>query len=471
MERLLIFCIVFLIIVNSSAIQAFSVSEPDSVVVNMKEVNSPLLYPDYSYEYIPDTDYDEIADRLSCVNSTIPMHFNQTVKGFIDYFAIRDRAYTRNIIKKKELYFPLFEEYLEKYDLPEELKYLSIIESGLNPRAVSRAKAVGLWQFMPSTGRMYKLHQDWYVDERMSPEKATEAACKYLKQLYGMFGDWELALAAYNAGPGNVRKAIRRSGYIRNFWGIYRFLPRETRSYVPQFVAINYVLKFQHEHNFFEEEVYYPIKTDTIHVNRYMHLKTFAELINICEDELQSINPEIRRGALPENIKNYPLKVPIDKIAYVKANRAFLLDSASKTGKPEIAYKARRSVGSTYGRERIVYKVRNGDVIGIIAENYRVRVADIRSWNNLRSNMIRIGQPLVIWAKPGIKMKGPRIVASNKTPVPVPIPKNSKTYVVQPGDTLWDISRKFEGLSIDKLKKLNNLKDHKIKPGQKLLLG
>ena len=465
MSRFLNICCFLLLLGVSVSVYA---GDPDTTVVTTHPAEK-LYYPEYSYEFVPESNYEIIEERLSTLESEIPMNFNTTVLGFIDYFAVRDREYTKMIIRKKELYFPLFEKYLKKYDLPDELKYLSIIESGLNPQAISRARAVGLWQFMSATGRMYKLHQDWYVDERMSPEKATEAACKYLKQLHGMFGDWELALAAYNAGPGNVRKAIRRSGYIRDFWSLYRYLPRETRSYVPQFVAMVYVLNFKEEHNFFEENILYPMAYDTVHVSNYVHLKTFAELMNVCESDLQLLNPEIRRGALPANIRNYPLKVPSDKLAFVQENKTFLLDSASKTGKQEIAYKARNSVGSTYGRERVVYRVQNGDVIGLIAERYHVRVSDIRSWNNLRSNMIRIGQPLVIWVRPGSK-PAPSYAKASK-PAPKPIPLDAKTYVVQPGDTLWDISRKFEGLSIEKIKKLNNLKDHKIKPGQKLILG
>ena len=177
-------------------------------------------------EVIPDNTYDEIADRMSCIEKEVPLVFNERVMAFVDYFAIKDREYTKDIIRKKELYFPLFSETLAKYNMPDELKYLAIVESGLRPNAISRANAVGLWQFISSTGKMYGLQSNWYVDDRMDPEEATDAAARHLRDLYNMFDSWELALAAYNCGPGNVRKAIRRSGYKREFWDIYRYLPR-----------------------------------------------------------------------------------------------------------------------------------------------------------------------------------------------------------------------------------------------------
>ena len=193
------------------------------------------------YEYIPAEETPElVADRLSCLQQTIPLPYNSNIHGFINFFTIRNREYTRLMLRRKDLYFPIFEKYLAKYNLPQELKYLSVIESGLNPRAISRASAVGLWQFMSFTGRYFNLYSDWYFDDRMDPEKSTEAACLYLKQLHSMFKNWELALAAYNSGPGTVNRAIRRSGYKRTFWEIYNYLPRETRSYVPQYVAIIY---------------------------------------------------------------------------------------------------------------------------------------------------------------------------------------------------------------------------------------
>lgn len=427
---------------------------------------------DASFDFIPEHSYDLVADRMSCIAEEIPLTFNSRVYGFVNYFAIKDRSYTRGILQRKNLYFPLFEKYLAKYDMPDELKYLSIVESGLEPRAISRAGAGGLWQFMPYTGRSYGLHQDFYIDERFDPDAATEAACKYMKSLYKMFGDWELALAAYNSGPGNVRKAIRRSGYKKGFWEIYRYLPRETRSYVPQFVAVKYVVKYAEEYNMFEEEKTL-MASDTIMVSHFVNLKLLANEIDVCYEDLDRINPAVKRFALPATIKKYPIRIPEDKADFVRNHRDEILANASKQGEDELEKLAKNTPGSTYGRTKVVHRVRSGDVLGTIAQSYRVRVSDIRKWNNLRGSMIRIGQRLDIWLLPSRKYSSgsTAVTASAKTSSKPIQTANGKIHEVQPGDTLWDISRKYEGLSIEKIKKLNNLKTNSIKPGQKLIIG
>ncbi|HHP7242084.1 MAG TPA: transglycosylase SLT domain-containing protein [Cyclobacteriaceae bacterium] len=428
----------------------------------------------YYNEFIPETHYEEIEDRMSCLSTTIPLNFNDRVRSFIDYFVIRNRAYTRGILKRKSYYFPIFEEILKKYDLPDELKYLSIIESGLNPNAISWASAAGLWQFIPSTGRLYGLDKDWYIDERMDPYKSTEAACKYLKSLYRSFGDWELALAAYNSGPGKVRRAIRRSGYKKSFWEIYWYLPRETRSYVPQFVAMIYVLNYADYHNFYGVDEEFMMDTDTINIKNYFHLETFTNQINICEEDILKLNPEIKRGALPDEIIDYSLIIPADKKDYIVSNRKLLYDSASKVGKKTLEYLARNMPGSTYGRTKIKYKVRSGDFLGRIARNYHVRISDLKSWNNLRSNLIRVGQYLDVWVLPQYSAKTKKLYQSTSGKLSgnaLAHASGSKSYEVKYGDTLWDISRKYSTLSPEELKTLNNLKSNKIKPGQKLLLS
>ena len=425
-----------------------------------------LFEPDYSYDHTPDAPYELIEDRLSCINTTMPLTFNERVQSFVNYFTVRDRDYTREVIRRKNLYFPIFEKYLKKYSIPDQLKYLSIVESGLRPDARSRVGAEGLWQFMPSTGRMYGLNQSWYVDERRDPEKATEAACKYLKQLYNMFDDWELALAAYNTGPGNVRKAIRRSGYKKDFWGIYDYLPRETRSYVPQFVAVLYTIEYAEEHNLFSEDIAHAWETDTVHVSQFVSLKALAEELNVCEDELRLLNPELTRLAIPEDAKNYPLLIPVDKSDFLAANRASVLDSAgSKEIQKAFVAQVQQTSGSTYGRTKTTYRVRSGDVLGAIAQRHGVGLSELRRWNNIRGSRIYPGQKLTIWAKGS----GPRLASASSAPSRS-IP-SSKVHLVQPGDSLWEISRKYEGLSVNKIKDWNNLKSNSIKPGQKLIIG
>ena len=430
-----------------------------------------LFIPPLTYEYIPDATYDEMDERLKDIEGEIPLHFNDRVKSFIDYFTVRDREYTKAVVRKSTYYFPIFEEVLKKYEMPEELKYLAIVESGLNSVARSRAAAVGLWQFVYYTGKMYGLHADWYIDERMDPVKSTEAAARYIKSLYNMFGDWELALAAYNCGPGNVRKAIRRSGYKRKFWDIYRYLPRETRGYVPQFVAIMYTFNFAEEHNLLldDSEYWYPMETDTIMVRQFTNLKTIAGMLDICDENMAILNPAIKRGAVPDVNKYFSIRIPADKKPLFVENREMILDSASRTGKKELEILAKNTVGSTYGRDKVIHRVRSGEVLGKIARQYHVRVADIRKWNNLRGNLIRVGQRLNIWLLPN----GYTATARRKKPVKaqVKMENGAKYHIVQPGDTLWDISKAYNNLTIEKLKKLNNLKSNKIKPGQKLVVG
>lgn len=482
--RKLILLPVFIIF---STVAYSQVIQPDSVVVDSLEVaeaEEEMLYKedtlDYVYyalpsdlEFIPgNDDPDLIADRLQCINSRISLVYNDRIQAFINYFTVKDREYTKMVMRRKNLYFPLFEKYLAKYNLPDELKYLSIIESGLNPRAVSRARAVGLWQFMPATGRYYGLNYDWYVDDKMDPEKATDAACRYLRDLYGMFKDWEMALAAYNTGPGNVKRAIRRSGYKRTFWEIYPNLPRETRSYVPQFVAIIYTMNYLDQHNFIDEGQEMLVTYDTLHVNKFLHFETFAKLTGACVEDLQKLNPAIQHNAVPETGRKYVINIPEGSKFHLKLNREAILDSASKVGRIQLETLAKNSAGSTYGRERSVYKVRRGDVLGSIAMRHGVKVTDLRKWNNLHGNTIRVGQRINIYMKPSSNRATTNtMLASNTKSNPITVDATgSKTYTVQTGDTLWDISQK-NGLSIDKIKSLNNLNNNKIQPGQKLIIG
>ena len=375
------------------------------------------------------------------------------------------------VLGKMNLYFPIFEEKLREYGLPDELKYLSVVESGLNPKAKSRAGAVGLWQFVRGTAHLYGLRMDWYVDERMDPEKSTEAACRLLVELYDEFNDWELAMAAYNCGPGNVRKAIRRSGYKKKFWDIYRYLPRETRSYVPQFVAINYVANNTEAHNFYKDDYakHFP-ETDTLIVNQFLYIKTLADLTGICREDIEMLNPDLKRRAIPGNVSPYILKVPSDVKELINTNRQYFLDSARNTTREELDFIARNETGSTYGREKIVHIVRSGEVLGTIAAHYKVNVEDIKAWNDLYSNLIRVNQRLNIW----VTEKFYETPVNTQVPVITVKPQDlaeGNYYIVQPGDSLWKIIQQYQGLTIEMLKKLNHLESNKIMPGQKLKIS
>jgi membrane-bound lytic murein transglycosylase D len=475
MKSIVIF-LMFLVVVSVHAQQQSVLA--DTVEVAMAEED--ILFKEDSLnfiyyalpsdlEYVPGDDAPAmVRERLKSIQSRIPLTYNDRVHAFINYFTVRDREYTRMVARRKNLYFPLFEKYLAKYGLPEELKYLAIIESGLNPRAISRARAVGLWQFMAPTGRMYGLHQDWYVDDRMDPEKSTDAACRYLRDLYGMFGDWELALASYNAGPGNVKKAIRRAGYKNSFWEAYQFMPRETRSYVPQFVAIIYAMNYLNEHNFYGigEEMLMPY--DTLHVTKFLHLETLANLTGVCLEDLQKLNPSVKHSAVPDAKKIHTINIPSLAKENLDMNRLAILDSASKVGRKEVEVLARNSEGSTYGKDRIVYRVKSGDVLGRIAMRHGVTVNELKNWNNLNGTTIRVGQHLTIWSK-----SSSSVAVASVTPKPavLAIASDAKTYIVQPGDTLWAISQRFEGLTVEKIKELNKLGDNKIHAGQTLIVA
>jgi membrane-bound lytic murein transglycosylase D len=417
-------------------------------------------------EYIPGEDPPAlIRKRLNDLQNSIPLTYHDRVHSFINYFTVRNREYTRMIIRRRDLYFPVFEKYLRMYNLPDELKYLSIIESGLNPLAVSRAHAVGLWQFIYQTGRHYGLHVSWYEDQRMDPELATDAACRYLRDLYNLFNDWELALAAYNAGPGNVKKAIRRSGYKKTFWEIYPYLPRETRSYVPQFVAMVYTMNHLAEHNFMDEEREILPPFDTLHVNRPFHFETLASLTGGCLEDLQRLNPSYIRSILPETGKTFVLRIPRYMYHNLLLSRNSILDSVYKAGSTHIGSLAYHTAAGTQSKERIVHIVRSGETLSSLALRYRVRVADIQEWNNLQGTTIREGQRLTLWA--GLPQASPV-----KNPASLPqFSLSDKTYTVQEGDTLWSITRKYEGLTVERIKQLNKLSDTRIYPGQVLVIS
>lgn len=424
---------------------------------------------DNFYEYIPDVPDSVIEARLKAIENEVSLEFTEAVKSHIQFYTITRRDYARKMLNRSTKYFPIYEEYLAKHNMPDELKYLSIVESGLHPNAVSHAAAVGLWQFIYFTGKKYGLESDWYIDDRMDPEMSTEAACRFLKFLHGYFGDWELALAGYNSGPGRVNRAIRYADGQRDFWAIYDYLPRETKAYVPKFVAVMYVFNYAEEHNLFPDESLYLPEADTLHVSQFMNVEEFAKVSGLCLEDIELLNPQIKHSAIPATAKNYPLRIPKDLKDSIVLKRKELYDLAN-VGRAEIEKLAANEVGAVAGRERVLYKVKSGDVLGTIAQRHHVRVSDIKKWNRMSSNMIKIGQTLKIWVLPKYKNAASQPIAKKET-MPPPTPKpGQKTHLVSNGDTLWDISLAHK-ISIEEIKSLNNLQNNNIKPGQTLIVS
>lgn len=337
-------------------------------------------------------------DRLSRIPSIIEMPFNDIVKKHIEAYTTRLRNKVSFVLAAANFYTPLFEEALDTYDLPLELKYLPIIESALNPTALSRQRASGLWQFMLKTGKIYGLENNSLVDERRDPIKSTWAAARYLKDLYNIYKDWNLVLAAYNCGPGNVNKAIRRAGGATDYWEIYPFLPKETRGYVPGFIAVNYVMHYYCEHGICPMETQLPATSDTIHIHKDLNLNQVANVCNIDIEQLRSLNPQYKKDIVPGNSKTYILRLPNntvnqfielqDSIYAFKANQ--YLSKRKTVAVKENATAKGNSKNATY------HKIRRGDTLGGIAAKYGTTVSQLRKLNNIKGNIITAGKTLRI---------------------------------------------------------------------------
>ena len=416
--------------------------------------------------------------RLASINSYITLPYNETVRNYIILYAERMPNKMATMLSLAEYYFPIFEETLNAYDMPLELKYMAIIESALNPTAVSRARAKGMWQFIYSTARSYGLKINSYIDERFDPVKSADAAARYMKDAYDIFGDWSLAISAYNCGFGNVSKAIRRAGGKRDFWSIYPYLPRETRGYMPAFVGAMYAFNFYKEHGIRPETSPLPPHVDTFYINKNLHFKQISEVVGVPETDLHNLNPQYIRDIIPGNEGRCILRLPS------KFSGSFIdyQDSVYNYKVQEIfspATLADIHDGASKDYERIVYKVKAGDYLGRIASRHHVTVAQIKKWNNLKSNNLRVGQKLEIY--PG--GRGPSKAASEtKSATKETVKESTKDtsskadtgnaeytiYKVKKGDTLSKIASKYPGVSAKNIMDFNGMKSSKISVGQKI---
>ena len=369
----------------------------DSLLNDWKAKNYIDLGKDCSTSTVNPMFSDSVyIDRLSRMPTVMEMPYNEIVRKFIDMYAGRLRNQVAFMLSACNFYMPIFEEALDAYGLPLELKYLPIIESALNPSAVSRAGACGLWQFMLATGKIYGLESNSLVDERRDPIKATWAAARYLKDMYDIYKDWNLVIAAYNCGPGNVNKALARAGEkSRTFWDIYDYLPRETRGYVPAFIGASYAYAYHRQHGIELTEAPIPLATDTVRIDRIMHLQQIASTIDVPIETLRQLNPQYKLDIIPATTKPYTLVLPQRSLTQYVANEPAILAKDSLYLKeyinPANLDKKRQERSGT------VYTVKKGDTLGAIARRYRVTTAQLMRWNGIKNaHKLRLGQRIRI---------------------------------------------------------------------------
>ena len=413
-----------------------------------------------------------IAQRLQEIPAVIPMDYNTYVQRYIDVYTKEKREQVRRMLGLQETYFPIFEAELDKARMPMELKYLPIVESALNPHARSRVGATGLWQFMYYTARDYRLEINSYVDERKDPFASTKAAARYLQLAYNEFGDWLLAIAAYNCGEGNVRKAIRRSGGKKTFWEIRRYLPRETRGYVPAFIAATYVFHYHADHNLYPVDVDFSYYQDTLHLRKIdITLEEIARMARTDVEELINLNPHLKLGRIPYSSEPFVLRVTPEISDYFASNEASIRTRYGKKRNSTPVYTAnyqvnrpspapRKAYPKPPGTVTVYYTVRTGDVVGTIAEKYEVSQRDIGRWNNLYRYRIKVGQKLKIYTKKEVAERNARAttqLASASTPkITIQGPQKGEFYRVKRGDTLWEIARRYTSGNVDQLLALNS---------------
>ena len=450
---------------------------------NATTYDSIISALNYAPGQIPTFSDSVICAGLAHLNELTPFQLdcNSATLSTIKFFAAQRRGFIRIALGRSALYFDLFEEKLTEYGLPLELRFLSVIESGLRPQVKSRAGALGLWQFMYKTGRYFGLDENPYIDERMDPEKATDAACRYLKQLYGIYGDWNLALAAYNAGPGNVNNAIRRSGGKTTYWEVRPYLPSETQGYVPNFIAATYMMTYHAEYNIIPMEAkIHNAQLDTMCVKRGVHMQTIAKLIDWELTDIQSLNPVYKTTYIPKMTPARCITGPLDNIGLLVSfeDSLYQLEEATYNPKPVINTPVVTSDTSQKDSLSILtapadtlrantpptsnllyYKVKTGENLRQIALRYSVSIEQLMEWNALRTTNIYVGQKLTIYTNQAVVQP---------SPTPPPAPPAKKYYTVRAGDTFGKIAQR-NNLTQAQLQRLNpGIKINSINVGQRI---
>ena len=416
---------------------------------------------DVELEALSDSAY---AHQLNLIPTTIPLTYNGVVRRCIEYFTIRNKTHTGKMRGYSQIYFPLFEQILDQKQLPLELKYLAVIESAFNPRVVSRMGATGLWQLMYGTGKYLGLTINTFVDERRDPLKSTMAATDYLQYLYGMYDDWLLAIAAYNSGPGNVNKAIRRAGGIKDFWAIKSFLPRETQSYVPLFIGVTYAMHYAENNNIPKilPEVI-PPQLDTVYLRNEVSLSVLDEELLLPAGSLALLNPSLKLEKVPNSLLGTPIYIPASLATkFILVEEKLNSDSLLQA---KMVMEAAKEVERTRKLEASAsyYTVRSGDNLGFIAQKYGVGVSSLKAWNGLRNSRIRIGQKLKIYNSG----RAPKSSTTQSSKPSSSTGSSTATHIVQTNQTLGEIASKY-GCSVSDLQAWNSLSSSKIYKGQKL---
>lgn len=430
---------------------------------------SPQSFEDYnmdSVRFSSNVSDTVMIQRLKDMNAFFTLPFNETVKNYMVLYAEKMPTRMSTVLGLAEYYFPIFEATLARYNLPLELKYMAIIESMLNPTATSRAGARGMWQFMYNTARIYGLHIDSFIDERLDVEKAVDAAARYMRDSYRVFGDWALAISSYNCGAGNVSKAIRRAGGSREFWDIYPYLPKETRGYVPAFIGAMYAMTYNREYSIYPIEVGMPARADTFHISKKLHFKQINEVVGVSMDDLHNLNPQYIHDIIPGTQKEpCVLQLPFSWTpAFMSANQDSLYNHRVSELMSEDILKAAetRKINKP---QRISYKVRSGDYLGRIASKYGVSVNNLKKWNNLKSNNLRVGQILYIYKNGGYEPAQNNAAVQKTGSGSGKSSSGGRTYTVKSGDSFYTIAQKYPGVSAQNIMDYNGIGPSKLRPG------